>query len=177
MDQTGVDQVNRAALEYFALWLIETKRGKLVVWFLERGALALGALITLWCLYQIETRFMPVITKWDINPVIRQGDRYILGGTMTKDRACELVSTSVMAVPNIPLAPRVLIYQIKPNEIDGGNIPTGSTTWGPWTMNIPKAFLDNRDKIAWIEIVGSHRCHALWTQETLYGRVEMGQLP
>ncbi len=169
--------MTRAALEYFALWLLETKRGRLLIWTLERAAMAVGALITLWCLYQIETRFMPVITKWQINPVVRDGDRYHLSGTMTKARACELVSTSVLAVPKLPFAPRVLLYQIKPNEIDGGNIPTGSTTWGPWTMNIPKAFIEHRHEIAYIEIVGSHKCHAMWTQETLYGAVQMEQLP
>ncbi len=169
--------IRRAVFEHLLLWLVATKRGRIVIWLLERGAFAIGALITLWCIYQIETRFMPVITKWSINPVIRVADDYILSGTMNKTRPCELVSTSVLAVPNIPLAPRVLLRQIKPGEIDGGNIPTGVSTWGPWTMHIPEAFVKNRDKIAYIEIVGSHRCHALWTQETLYGTVRVEQLP
>jgi hypothetical protein len=169
--------INRAAMEYFAVWLISTKRGGIVIWCLKQGALALGALITLWCIYQIETRFMPVIVNWTINPVIREGDRYILSGSMHKTRPCELVSTSVLAVPNVPLVPRVLLYQIKPGEIDGGNLPTGISTWGPWAMKIPKALVEHRKDIAYIDVVGSHKCHGLWTQETLYGSVKMEQLP
>jgi hypothetical protein len=168
---------SKAVAEQFVVWLSTTKMGTLTLWFVESIAFGLGALVMMFILYHGETRLFPVITDWKINPVIRQGDTYVLEGTMNKTRSCTLIATNVMAVPKMALAPRVLLYRIKPTEIDGGNIPTGSSTWGPWTMNIPKAFLDNRDKIAWIDVIGQHRCHGFWDQETYYGRVEMEQLP
>lgn len=137
----------------------------------------LYSLLTLWVLYSIETRFMPVIKNWRIDQVKREGDRYTVSGEMVKVRSCELVATSVLAVPNIPFAPRHLIYQLKPEEVLGGNMPMGHNTWGPWTIKIPKGFEENRSKISHLEVVGHHRCHSFWIQETSYGRIELAQLP
>ena len=172
--------MNRAVkslTDTLALWLTSSKGGKVALWVAESVAFGLGALMMGFVMYHGERMFFPVITEWKIDPVVRSGNQYVLSGTMVKHRPCTLVATSVMAVPKAPLLPRVTLYQIKPTEIDGGNIPTGHGTWGPWAMNIPKAFLDNRDKIAWIDIIGHHRCHGFWDQETYYGRVEMAQLP
>jgi hypothetical protein len=126
---------------------------------------------------KIETRFFPVVEHWDLQTIERAGDHYILNGKLNKVRACEMVATTVMAVPKIPLAPKVLLYRISPDELAGAQIPTGVTEWGPWRMKIPEAFLQHRDKIDYIEIVGIHRCHAFWLQETVYGRVSVERLP
>lgn len=136
----------------------------------------LGFFLTLWVIYNLETRFYPVITNWKLEYVERHGDAYRVGGVLTKTRACELLSTSVMAVTKDP-GPRQLIYQLKAHEVLGGNAPTGTTTWGPWDMPIPAALLASRDKIDRLEIVGTHRCHALWQQETVYGSVSVETLP
>ena len=160
-----------------ATWLLETPGGRTTLWALERIAFVVGAVLTLWVLFMVETRFMPVITKWSLDYVHRDGDHYVLGGTLHKERACELIATSIMAVPKAALAPRSLIYQLKPDELLGGNAPVGFTTWGPWRMAIPKAFLEHRDDISFLEVVGHHRCHAGWTQQTLYGRVPLERLP
>jgi hypothetical protein len=168
---------SRAVAEHFVVWLSTTRMGTLTLWLVESIAFGLGALVMMFIMYQAETRLFPVIRDWRLNPVVRQGDLYILQGTMVKTRPCTLLATSIMAVPKIALAPRVTLYQIKPTEIDGGQLPTGASTWGPWQMHIPKAFLENRDKIAWIDVIGHHRCHGFWDQETYYGRVNMEQLP
>ncbi len=168
---------SKAVAGQFVVWLSTTKMGTLTLWFVESMAFGLGALVMMFILYHGETSLFPVITDWKINPVIRQGDTYVLEGTMSKARSCTLIATNVMAVPKVPLAPRVLLYRIKPTEIDGGNIPTGSSTWGPWTMKIPQAFVEHRNEIAWIDVIGHHRCHGFWDQETYYGRVAMELLP
>lgn len=168
---------NRAVAEWLVVWLSTTRLGKVAVWIAESVAFALGALMMMFVLYHAETRLLPVISQWTLNPVVRDGGNYILSGTMVKTRPCTLLATSIMAVPKQPLAPRVTLYQIKPQEIDGGQLPTGKSTWGPWTMKIPQAFIEHRDKIAWIDVIGHHRCHGFWDQETYYGRVEMGALP
>ncbi len=163
--------------EKLVQWLMHTRRGAVMLWIIERTAFLLGMCAAAFITWNIESRMFPVITDWTINPVVREADRYVLSGTLNKNRACTLIATSIMAVPKAPLIPRITLYQIKPNEIDGGNVPTGASTWGPWVMDIPKAFIENRDKIAWIEIIGHHRCHGLWDQETNYGSIRMDQLP
>ena len=158
-------------------WLLETRSGKLAMWCIERTAFLVGALLMLWAVYMVETRFIPVIDKWRLDYVDREGDHYVMGGVMHKQRACELIATSIMAVPAQRFAPRILIYQIKPHELNGGNAPTGYSTWGPWRLAIPQTFLDQREHISFLEVVGHHRCHGFWTQETLYGRVSVEMLP
>lgn len=127
--------------------------------------------------YKVETKFMPVVSHWDLQSVERVGDHYILNGTLTKERPCEMVATTVMAVPKMKLAPKVLLYRISPHEFAGAQVPTGRSEWGPWRMKIPEAFTRHRDKIDYIEIVGIHRCHAFWMQETVYGRIAEERLP
>ena len=163
--------------QIISTWMLETTRGRICLWLVECVALFAGALLSAWMLYQTEHYALPVIKDWKLESVEREGDYWVVRGTMNKVRSCELVATSVMAVPKMPLAPRVLVYQIKPSEILGGNAPTGLVTWGPWSMEIPKALLQHRDDISSLEVIGHHRCHALWTQETLYGSVRMEALP
>jgi hypothetical protein len=161
----------------WAYWLAWTFRGQIVVWVLERLAFLFGALVMLWCIYTAERLFMPVITGWTVDLIERDGGDFILAGAMRKERPCELISTSVMAVPKQPLAPRVLVYQVKPTDLLGGNAPVGTVTWGPWRVAIPAKLVQHKDDISFLEIVGHHRCHAAWQQETVYGRVPMSRLP
>jgi hypothetical protein len=163
--------------ETFAHWLLQTARGRVVLWWLEWLSFVAGILMTGWSLYMVEHHFFPVIKDWKLSYIYKKNGNFILGGTLYKTRACELISTSVMAVPKVPLAPRQLVYQVKPQEVLGGNAPTGFVTWGPWEVVVPKALVTHRDQIAFLEVVGHHRCHALWTQETLYGTVSMEELP
>jgi hypothetical protein len=161
----------------FAWWLMWTFRGQVFWWLVERLAFCLGVLVMMWLTYTVESRLMPVITDWSLDSITRQGNHYTMSGVMRKARACELIHTSVMAVPKVPLAPRVLVYQVGPNEILGAGGPVGRFTWGPWTVRVPDKLMGQLDWIDSIEVVGHHRCHALWTQETTYGRVPVERLP
>lgn len=163
--------------EFIAHWIATTRKGWMLLKVMEFICFVVGVLIAIWAVYMIETRFFPVIKGWQLDYVARAGDTYTLSGSMHKTRVCELISTNVLSVPKTPLAPRVLLYKISPQDIDGGNAPTGHMQWGPWTMQIPQSFLSRRDEIAFIEVVGIHRCHAWWNQETYYGRITMEQLP
>jgi len=158
-------------------WLTHTSIGKLVHKLLNFVAFVIGVLFTLFIIYNVEVRLFLVITFWELEYIQKDGNKYTIGGELHKARPCELASTSVMAVPKMPFAPRVLIYQIKPSELLGGNAPTGNSTWGPWTIDIPDALIKYKDDIAFLEVVGTHKCHALWQQETTYGRVQMSRLP
>jgi hypothetical protein len=136
-----------------------------------------GLMLALFVLYHAETRFFPVIEEWSLDYITREGNVYTMGGQMQKTRACELLHTSVMAVPKLPLAPKVLVYQVRPNEILGAGGPVGKFTWGPWEVKVPEKLMGKLDWIEAVEVVGHHRCHMLWIQETVYGRVPVERLP
>jgi hypothetical protein len=161
----------------FAYWLTWTFRGQVMLWVLERVAFLLGALLTGWGVYTAERLFLPVITGWTVDRIELNAGHLVLAGKMHKTRPCELIATSVMAVPKKPLEPRVLIYQVKPDEILGGNAPVGIVSWGPWRVAVPEKLIEHKQDISFLEIVGHHRCHAAWQQETLYGRVDIKRLP
>ena len=39
-------------------------------------------------------------------------------------------------------------------------------------LSVPKTLIKYKDELAGIEVVGRHRCHALWVQETLFVPIE-----
>lgn len=166
-----------AVIRHLADWMTTTRRGYLCLWALERIAFAIGALLTLLVLFLIETRIFPVVTHWSVDYIVKQDGRYVVGGVLHKARACELISTTVMAVPKDGKLPRTAMYQVKPSDVLGGNVPTGTSTWGPWEIPIPKSFLTQRQHIAYLEVIGTHRCHLAWSQESSYGIISIDRLP
>jgi len=158
-------------------FLLDHRAGRVLVKVAQVFAPFIGFAVSLFFAWNIETRLFPVITGWTINPIQVVDGHFVLSGTIRKDRACDLVATSVVAVPKAKDLPRQLIFQIKPGDILGGNVPTGLSTWGPWVVKVPKQLADNRGAIDHLEVVGQHHCHALWHQETVYGRIPMDQVP
>jgi hypothetical protein len=158
-------------------WLLQSRRGPLVMRIASKLAPVVAMLAVLFMVRQTEMMFFPVIKDWRMESITRDGNRFVVNGSMRKARPCELVNTSVVAVMSNPLFPSRLLYQIAPEEILGGNSPVGLHTWGPWSMPIPPEFLKYREHIDHIEIVGHHRCHLLWNQETIYGQIPVEQIP
>lgn len=163
--------------EKFAVWLTETSTGSAVLWLMERMAFMFGALLAVWAVHTAETHFMPVITGWQLDHITKQDDKITASGVMFKARACEMVSTTVLAVPKAPLAPRRLIMRLRPDDISGGDVPVGFTTWGPWTITLVTPVHVDRDDLAALEVVTQHKCHAWWNQETVIGRIPVEKLP
>lgn len=158
-------------------FVLHTRKGRCLAKAAEILAPFAGALIVLAGIWFVETRFFPVITDWQLEYIQRHGGAFHMGGVLRKARTCELVSTDVLAVPRNPLAPRVTVYRVAPHEFAGSQVSTGLSEWGPWSVMVPKALDANRDKIDRIEVVGVHRCHAFWLQETLYGAVPIDRIP
>lgn len=159
-------------------WLWETRHGVIVRHSLKLFAPAIGFLVSLWLIYQTEARFFPVISEWRLEYAERSGPQMVtVGGSFKKTRACELVATTVLAVPKNPITPRQTPFTIPPDSIIGGNVPTGHSTWGPWEFKIPAMYLTHKDHISHLLVVGHHRCHALWIQETVYGHILPSELP
>jgi len=164
-------------LYFIAHWLTSTRRGAVALKFLEALCFAFGFLVAGWCVYMIETRFMPVITEWRLLEITRTAGFYDIHGVYRKERGCELVGTDIVAVPKMPLAPRIAIHQIKPYDFPGAQAPIGYTTWGPWSVKVPAALDTHREQISSIEVIGVHRCHAFWLQQTIYGRIRIEDMP
>ncbi len=157
--------------ERLAVWFETSARGRVALWAVERLVALIGAAVALYAYSVFETNFRPVITDWRLEYVSREGGSLIVGGEMTKSRSCEHISTTVVAVPRAPRAARWTLYQLKPGDILGGSAPLGHSTWGPWRLVIPPQAAARISEIDHLEVIGSHRCHALWTQDTYYGRV------
>lgn len=159
-------------------WLWETRFGNAVRYGIK-AFVPIGAfLCAFWLIYQTEARFFPVITDWKLEYANRTGPSLVtVGGVFRKTRTCELVATTVQAVPKNPILPNRTLFSIPPDEIIGGNVPTGYSTWGPWEFKIPATYLTHKDQISHLLVVGHHRCHALWNQETVYGHIHPSELP
>lgn len=166
-----------AVISHMADWLTSTRKGSLCLWALERIAFAIGMFVTLLILFIAENLLFPVVTHWNVTYIHKRGDNYVVGGVLHKARACELLSTTVMAVPKDDKLPRMAIYQVKPSDVLGGNVPTGTSTWGPWEVPIPKLLMEHRENISYLEVIGTHRCHLAWSQESSYGTIDVSKLP
>lgn len=158
-------------------FLLDHRVGRIIMKVAQLFAPFVGFAVSLFFAWNIETRMFPVITAWTINPIIETPDGLVLSGTIKKSRACDLVATSVVAIPKNPVYPSRLIFQIKPDDILGGNVPTGHSTWGPWVVKMPAELAKHRTEVDSLEVIGQHRCHMLWSQETVYGRIPMENIP
>ncbi len=137
----------------------------------------LGAVMGMWIIYNVETRFFPVVVDFKMDKIEKVGLDWVASGTLMKARPCELLTISVLAAPKTPMVPNVLVTQVRTETVLGGNMPTGLNTWGPWSMTIPAALASNIAEIAHVEVRASHKCHALWAQETHYINIPIDQLP
>jgi hypothetical protein len=132
------------------------------IFFLMIFGPCIGALIAFFAIYQTEVRFFPVVTNFKIEVLQKEIGDYVVSGTYKKQRPCEFVATNIIAVgPNIPAT---LIHQVKLTDI-GANISTGLIQWGPYRIPEPKSF----NGMTEVRIIGVHRCHVFWSQETVYG--------
>lgn len=129
-----------------------------------------GLLLSLWLIYNIETRFFPVVNQFSVASIERSTDGYTAHGELTKTRTCEFLGLTMYAIKRD--APKYLAGQFK-KEIFGSDVGTGRQSWGPWTMQFPAKVTDYER----IEIQGTHRCHALWLQTTTYYTLDLKDLP
>lgn len=136
-----------------------------------------GALCALFILYNIETRFMPVVDEFTITRFERQGGEFILSGVLHKHRPCELLAVNVLGEPVTAGQPSRVLYQLEPEAMLGGNAPTGRVTWGPVVLRIPVGFDRQVFGLSRIRIMATHRCHALWSQEGEYTTFPVSYLP
>lgn len=122
--------------------------------------LMLGLLVTYW----VECTFLPVVTDFKITALQPTATGWAVSGSYNKRRACELITTNIVSInQSNPSEPGRLLHQIHPTEI-GSNLPVGAVYWGPYQIPAPPDW----GSATHVQAVSVHKCHALWTQETLY---------
>lgn len=137
---------------------------------LDMFAPAFGFVTLIWILYNIETRFFPVVTDFTIQSIAKdERGRYILSGTLDKGRSCELLNLSVYRLDGDK--PMNLLVQFQKNIL-GADAGVGTQHWGPIPVTLPDTLKADDE----IDIVALHHCHALWLQESSYARVRYGDL-
>lgn len=129
-----------------------------------------GMLVTLWLIWNVETRFFPVVEDFKLNSVVRTEAGYTAFGELDKVRACEFLGLTLYAHSHG--RPKLLLAQFK-KDIFGSDVGVGHQTWGPWTVQFPPQIATYEH----LEIQGTHRCHALWLQTTLYTSIPVKDLP
>lgn len=131
---------------------------------------AFGMLLSLWLIYNVETRFFPVVTDFTVSSITKSADGYTAYGELNKSRTCEFLGLTIYA--HRPGAPKLLLAQYK-KDIFGSDVGAGRQTWGPWTMQLPEKIRAYEH----LEIQGTHRCHALWLQNSRYIDFDIRSLP
>lgn len=129
-----------------------------------------GLFLSLWLIWNVETRFFPVVDHFTVQSITKSDAGYTAYGELTKSRSCEFLGLTLYAIKGHQ--PKFLVGQFK-KDIFGSDVGTGYQTWGPWTMKLP-AELALYDKL---EIQGTHRCHGLWMQSTTYHVLDLSRLP
>jgi hypothetical protein len=129
--------------------------------FVDAVAPAFGLLLALWIIWNVETRFFPVVTDFTLDSMVLTDEGFVAEGTLHKKRNCELIGTTIFAVREG--APKKLLATYMRGQF-GTDTATGHQTWGPLTLQLP-ADLAAYDAV---EVHAMHRCHALWLQETTY---------
>lgn len=129
-----------------------------------------GFILSLWLIWNIETRFLPVVEDFTIKQLSVVPGGYMASGELNKSRNCEFVGLTLYAVNHGQ--PKVLFGQFK-KDIFGADVGIGKQTWGPVTILVPPKVAEFEH----LEIQGTHRCHALWLQTTEYFQLDLKGLP
>lgn len=129
-----------------------------------------GFLVTFWVIYNVETRFFPVVKDFHVDYVVKDPDGgFTAGGALLKARPCEFLGLTIYGVRGEE--PKLIVGQYK-KDIFGADVGHGFQSWGPWSMRLPGALM-SMDKL---QVMGTHRCHALWVQTSVYTEINIKEL-
>ena len=113
------------------------------------GSTATGIL----AIKEIESRFFPVITDFQVTRSVVQGGSLLIYGTFEKSRDCKFVEAAAQ-VGAIRLD---LEFQDKRAD-QTQNRAVGTQTFGPWRIT---------PGIYPIKLVARHACHSFWDNTTV----------
>lgn len=143
--------------------------------WLRAAALAsvtvVAAVATLAAIHVAERWAMPVVTDWHVDGMRAEPGAVVVWGTFVKHRECQLLQTTVRLIRRDRTP--IILAQITPSAPHGLGVdaPIGPSTWGPMRIPALPSSVAALTPDTEIEVVAMHRCHLLWPQETVYGRV------
>lgn len=129
---------------------------------IEAIAPIFGGLIVVWLLWNVETRYLPVVKDFKVTHAVYDSKGYTAIGTVNRLRSCEVINIAVIKVRDGK--PTVLVESY-PRDIFSADASLGENAWGPITLPVNRVQLEDDDVI---KVVGLHRCHALWLKQTEY---------
>jgi hypothetical protein len=117
------------------------------------------ALISAWALFSIastvERGLFPVVGRFEVLSIKRDGDTILIGGTLIKERDCEITSLRAMSENESLLK---IDFLDRPDNATLHPRPIGPSSWGPWRVH------PNGSR--YVILHAEHRCHSLWSIKT-----------
>lgn len=104
----------------------------------------------------IERGLFPVVSRFDVLSIKSDGDAILIGGTLLKERDCEI--TALRALDEHESMLRV-DYLDRPTNSTLHSRPVGPSSWGPWRVYPNGA--------RYVILHAEHRCHSLWPIKTV----------
>lgn len=128
----------------------------------ERNVWVAWVLVALICAYvlfstasTVERGLMPVVGRFDVLSIKRDGDTILIAGTLLKERDCEI--TVLRALDEHESLLKV-DYLDRPYNAALHPRPVGPSSWGPWRVH------PNGSR--YVVLQAEHRCHSLWSIKT-----------
>ena len=120
------------------------------------------ALTVLFVSAAVEPLLYPVVMNWTPTKIVKEDQQVKLAGFMNKVRDCRFVAVTVEDNNHIRL-PLKFLDNVDDDAI---NRPTGSQTWGQWTVQA-------RPTTSSITFTAHHECHPLWITKTTLGSIHL----
>lgn len=112
---------------------------------------------------RIEGYLFPVArSDTTLVEVLPQVNKIIVGGVMSKFRACDLISS--VAYVSDAVGNRV-IAKIEPASTIKLRPVESNAEWGPWRIDVPIWY-----KQAWLTVTTVHQCHPFWQTRSQFVR-------
>lgn len=128
----------------------------------ERNVWIAWAVVALICAYvlfrtasTVERGLMPVVGRFEVLSIKRAGDTILIGGTLLKERDCEITALRAMSENESLLK---VDFMDRPDNSILHPRPVGPSSWGPWRV------YPNGSR--YVVLYAEHRCHSLWSIKT-----------
>ena len=128
----------------------------------ERNVWIAWAVVALICAYvlfsaasAIERGLFPVVGRFEVLSIKREGDAVLVSGTLLKERDCETTALRAMDEHESLLK---VDYLDRPDNAALHPRPVGPSSWGPWRVH------PNGSR--YVVLHTEHRCHLLWSLKT-----------
>ena len=103
----------------------------------------------------LDRALWPVVARFDVLSIKRDGDSILVAGTLIKERQCDIIALRAQDENDSRLR---VDFLDRPNNADLHPRPVGPSSWGPWRVHPGAA--------RYVTLYSEHRCHPAWTMTT-----------